>query len=347
MEFNAERSDIKSIKNGVPQGSILGPLLFLIYINDLPNASHVFDCLMYADDTTLFCCLEDIKSINKQDVINEQLQRIHNWLTANGLKLNTTKSKYIMFRKQNKNIPLFNIHINNVNIESVQNFNFLGLHLSSDMTWNFHTNEVSKKISRNIGILKKLQLIVPNNILLTIYNTLILPHINYCLLSWGSKPDKIFQLQKRAVRAISGANSKSHTEPLCKFYNILKVDDIFTYKLLTFYWKAKQAQLPKYLSKFLPELSEGANKYAIRHPRLQPPVHKHEYIKGTCRYQLAILLNEISVSDNSLGQLKIITTNVQIMTLFGLKRIVKSCLVQNYSYYCAIPNCYVCQLYVN
>ena len=89
-------------------------------------------------------------------------------------------------------------------------------------------------------------------------------------------------------RATSGANSKSHTEPLFKFYNILKVDDIFTYKLLTFYWKAKQAQLPKYLSKFLPELSEGANKYAIRHPRLQPPVHKHEYIKGTCRYQLAM-----------------------------------------------------------
>ena len=127
-------------------------------------------------------------------------------------KINTTKSKYIMFRKQNKNILLFNIHINNVNIGCVQNFNFLGLHLSSDMTWNFHINEVSKKISRNIGILKKL--IVPNNILLTIYNTLILPHIKYCLLSWGSKPDKIFQLQKRAVRAISCANSKSHTEPL-------------------------------------------------------------------------------------------------------------------------------------
>ena len=88
---------------------------------------------------------------------------------------------------------------------------------------------MSKKIYGNIGILKKLQLIVPNNILLTLYNTLILPHINYCLLSWGSKPDKIFQLQKRAVRAISCANSKSHTELLFivfKFYNILKVDDI-------------------------------------------------------------------------------------------------------------------------
>ena len=78
-------------------------------------------------DTTLFCCLADIKSINIQDVIKEQLQRIHDWLIANRLKLSTTKSKYIMFHKQNKNIPLFDIHINNVNIESVQNFNFLEL----------------------------------------------------------------------------------------------------------------------------------------------------------------------------------------------------------------------------
>ena len=154
---------------------------------------------MYADDTTLFCCLEDIKSINNQDVINEQLQRIHDWLTANGLKLNTTKSKYIIFRKQNKNIPLFNIHINNVNIESVQNFNFLGLHLSSDMTWNFHINEVSKKISRNFGILKKLQLIVPNNILLTIYNTLILLHINYFCCDGAVSQIKIFNYKKKEL----------------------------------------------------------------------------------------------------------------------------------------------------
>ena len=95
-----------------------------------------------------------------------------------------------MFRKQNKNIPLFNIHINNVNIESVQNFNFLGATSQFRYDMELSHNEVSKKISRNIRILKKL--IVPNNILLTIYNTMILYHINYCLLSWGNKPDNIF-----------------------------------------------------------------------------------------------------------------------------------------------------------
>ena len=80
---------MKNIKNGAPQGSILSPLLFLIYINDKSNVSNVFNFLMYADDTTLYCCLEDINHVNKQAIVNQELNEIHNWLIANGLKLNT------------------------------------------------------------------------------------------------------------------------------------------------------------------------------------------------------------------------------------------------------------------
>ena len=101
----------------------------------------------------------------------------------------------MIFSKPNKNRPVLQLHINNANIDEVQNLNFLSLQVSSDITWNLHINEISKKISRIIGILKKLQLIVPKNVPLTIYNTLILLHINYCLLVWGSKSGKIMQLQ--------------------------------------------------------------------------------------------------------------------------------------------------------
>ena len=346
VEFNNKCSEMKNIKNGVPQGSILGPLLFLIYINDIPNVSNVFNFLMYADDTTLYCCLEDIDHVNKQAVVNQELQKINNWLIANGLKLNTNKSKYMIFSKPNKNIPVLQLRINNANIDEVQNFNFLGLQVSSDITWNLHINEISKKISRIIGILKKLQLIVPKNVLLTIYNTLILPHINYCLLVWGSKSGKILQLQKKAIRAVSCAGYISHTEPLFKFYDILKVNDIYRYKLLNLYYNAKKSNIPIYISTFLPDLSQGARNYEIRNPRLQPPVHFHEYVTETCRYQLAVLLNEINSIVEPLDLLKSVVSNILNVTLLGLKRTVKSYLLQKYSYYCVIPNCYVCQRYL-
>ena len=80
VEFNSKCSEIKNIRNRVPQGSILRPLLFLIYINDIPNVSNVFDFLMYADATTLYCCLEDINQVNKQAVVNEKLHKFYNWL---------------------------------------------------------------------------------------------------------------------------------------------------------------------------------------------------------------------------------------------------------------------------
>ena len=130
---------------------------------------------------------------------------------------------------------------------------------------------MSKKISRITGILKKLQLVMPKNVLLTIYNTLILHHINYCLLVWGKKSGKILQLQKKAIAAVSCAGYISHTEPLFKLYDILKVNDIYKYKLLILYYNAKNCIFHYRSSIFLPNLSEGARYYEIKNPRLQPP----------------------------------------------------------------------------
>ena len=111
-------------------------------------------------------------------------------------------------------------------------------------------------------------------------------------------------------------------------------------------YNAKKSNIPIYISTFLPDLSQGARNYEIRNPRLQPPVYFHEYITETCRYQLAVLLNEINSIVEPLDLLKSVVSNILNVTLLGLKRTVKSYLLQKYSYYCVIPNCYVCQRYL-
>ena len=126
VQFDTCTSDMKSIRNGVPQGSILGrTFLLLIYINAFLNSSKLFNFFMYADDTTLFCCLEDIKSDNKELVLNIELQRVHSWLKANRLSLNVKKTKYMLFRKQKRtDIRELNLRISNDAIQPVDDLIF-------------------------------------------------------------------------------------------------------------------------------------------------------------------------------------------------------------------------------
>ena len=342
VQYNEYSSDMKYSHNGVPQGSILGPLLFLVYINDLPNSSKLFNFLMYADDTTLYCCLEDITSKNKSHIINIELEGVHSWLKANRLALNVNKTKYMLFSKRkNDHSSEINVKINNNDIQSVTEFNFLGLYLNSKLNWDTHVNIISKKISRAVGIIKKMQLLFPKRILISLYNTLILPHINYCLLSWGSSnaTETIFLQQKKAIRAISSASHNAHTEPLFKIFNILKLKDIFNFRLLTFYYNLKHNKVPHYIATFLPNTSIAINRYPIRRARLQPPLYVHEYISKTCKHRLPVYLNSINSNNNELTRIISILDKI---SLSSFKNRIKIHLLESYSYYCVIPNCYIC-----
>ena len=135
-----------------------------------------------------------------------------------------------------------------MDIKQVESFNFLAITLSENLTWKTHTDMVSSKIARYLGIMKKLKTFIPTYILKSIYNSLILPHLFYGILAWGFCPSCLVNLQKHAIRLISNSKYNAHTEPLFKSLSILKLEDLFKFNILKFYYKYKKNQLPEYFN---------------------------------------------------------------------------------------------------
>ena len=160
IQLGDVKSSTHAVVCGIPQGSVLGPLLFNIYYNDITKATSKFNVIMYADDTTLVSTLENFGALNNiaviDDEINREITKISHWLHSNKLLLNTAKSKFMVFFKHPKAIPKLKLTINDNPIEQVTEFNFLGITIDQNVTWNAHITKTSIKIARVIGILHKL-----------------------------------------------------------------------------------------------------------------------------------------------------------------------------------------------
>ena len=135
----------------------------------------------------------------------------------------------MFFHSVRKTVAYPKLHIDNKEIERVDSFLFLGLQIN--LNWNNHIHSISFKVSKIAGILHKLKNEFPTSILKSIYNTIILPHLNYCVLCWGSQANRIHLLQKRAIRNINNDNYRAHSEPIFKSLTIciLIHSEIFLY----------------------------------------------------------------------------------------------------------------------
>ena len=242
VSISGSDSASKLIKYGVPQGSVLGPLLFLIYINDLHHAIKYSMVHHFADDTNLFVFDNSLKSLKKK--INIDLKLLCHWLNANKISLNSGKTEYILFRHKLKPMNYeLKLKINGKKLYPSTSIKYLGIFLDEDLSWKKHVNITSLKLHRANGALAKLRHYVSPSILTTIYYSLFHSHMFYACQVWGqsknSITNRIFTLQKSAMRIMSFESRRSHSDPLFHNYGILKFFDmvqsqniVFMHKLL-------------------------------------------------------------------------------------------------------------------
>lgn len=257
LNFNGVLSDTLRITCGVPQGSILGPILFLLYINDIQN-STALKLLSFADDTTIYASSPNINDLVEHT--NSEMLKVYKWLCSNKLSLNISKTNYSLFGPTvNKcQIAVNAITLNNTVIARSGKLNkskplkFLGLCLDENLTWRNHISYLTTKLAGAIFIINKVKHVLPYDALKTLYYSLFHSHLIYGILAWGHSEmaNKIFILQKKILRIINNKPFGSHTNILFKQCQILKFSDLHHLQTCLFVHDYKNNKLPASFDNF-------------------------------------------------------------------------------------------------
>ena len=213
-QIDCSKSTPRFLNCGVPQGTILGPLLFLLYINDLPQCLNFSHPRMYADDTSITYADKDLNEID--DYLNNDLKSVNTWLSSSKLTLNLTKTEFLIITSRQRRVYLSDnpsLTINNFPIEQVSSTKSLGVFIDENLSWNTHIETVCKKISLTLGLIKRIRDFVPFYTLLNIFNGLVKPQFDYCSLVWDccstGLAEKLQKLQNRAARILLSKKSEA------------------------------------------------------------------------------------------------------------------------------------------
>ena len=321
VEFNGKSSVRSKISCGVPQGSILGPLFFLIYINDINNVSAALNLILFADDTSVFMSHKDLDYL--AHTLNLELNKLSIWFKANKLSLNLKKTKYIVFRPSQRRINCnIVISIDDQHIDRAKETVFLGVILDENLNWKSQISHIATKVSKSIGIIYKCSFYLSKTPLRILYYSLIYPYFHYCNVVWASTYKtnlrRLVTLQKRAVRIINNSNFDAHTDPIFKELSILKFNDIHLLQLGQFMYSYKSSSLPlKFSDKFLQNSQfhnyNTRNSHALHLPYCRTNVKKFSvFFQGPKFY-------------NSLDS-EIINTN----SIYSFKKTLKNKILNNY-----------------
>ena len=234
---NNVNSETSFISCGVPQGSTLCLLLFLLYINDLPNSNLLSDVTMYADDTNLTFASQDTNELFSS--LTNDLGNLKQWLDSNRLSLNVLKTKCLFTGTRHS-------------IERVNSYKCLGVQVDETLSWEAHISEVIGKVAKVLAALRRLRPICPQSTLVTIYKSLILPHLDYCSAVWGcignGLSQKLEKLQNRAARIITGSSWDASSAPILYALKWDSLADRRAKQLKSLKFKTVNNLAPEYLS---------------------------------------------------------------------------------------------------
>ena len=257
-------SHLSTVLCGVPQGSVLGPLLFILYINDICNVSNLLKLILFADDTNLFRSGDNLEKLSRE--ISVELSKLNVWFKVNKLSLNVAKTNFIVFSGK-KRVDGVRVTIDSKSLEQVDSTKFLGVIIDERLTWKQHICNMKTKLSKCIAILYKCNRLLETSSLRVLYCSLFLPYLNYCCEVWGttfkSTTQCISILQKKAIRLICKENYRAHTSGLFYSLRLLKLEDLIKLKCAVVMFKVHNNQLPLNLqNKF--SLVKDTEKYSLR-----------------------------------------------------------------------------------
>ena len=252
VSLNGVNSELQSNTFGVPRGSLLSPLLFLLYVNDLPNALLGTPTL-FADDICLM--LKHSNFFTLQSNLKYQASCLIDWCKSNKLTINPQKCHVLLIPpKLNKTSTDFVVKFDDTFIKAEKCVKYLNILIDSNLNFRFHLEEIEKKLSKSLGILYKLKPILPQNALLKLCYSMVHSHLLHGLVVWGSTfPSylkKLKLIQNKADKLIGGGNCMGRVTPYYSKLNILKLPDLYELKTAKFVYSFMHNTLPQSFSDF-------------------------------------------------------------------------------------------------
>lgn len=243
-------SDTLNNKLGVPQGSILGPLIFILYINDIPNCLKYCQAKLFADDALVFNISETIEEATNK--INHDLDLIYKKLCQNKLKLNVNKTKVMIISNKKIDRSNINIHINGTRLDIENEIKYLGVVIDDKLSFEKNINNVCKKVGQKVNVMNRLRNELNLNQKLTLYKAIIEPHFNYCasilFISNVTDLNRLQILQNKCLRQILRASNYTESQLMLRELNLMSVVQLIHFRTLILIYKIVNGQAPCYLT---------------------------------------------------------------------------------------------------